>query len=95
MTLIFPGHPSVFLFCHLPLNLDCVIDTYLQYISSSDSNTLVEAVSFSSIGKVQPFLVSIGTNACFVLDLHCHLTMSEVCGYLGGSWDVNTHSKYI
>lgn len=27
------------------------------------------------------------------MDFHCHLTKTEVCGYLGGSWDVNSQSK--
>ncbi|XP_073986776.1 MPN domain-containing protein isoform X2 [Rhodnius prolixus] len=60
-----------------------------------DLNTLVEAVPFSSIGKIQPFLVSLSTNAALVLDFHCHLTTSEVVGYLAGHWDVNSHSLAI
>lgn len=27
------------------------------------------------------------------MDFHCHLTKQEVCGYLGGNWDNNTHGK--
>lgn len=54
---------------------------------------LIEAVSFTSVGKVQPFLVSVNSNACLVLDLHCHLKKEEVYGYLAGTWDLNGHSK--
>lgn len=49
---------------------------------------------FSNLGKIQPFLVSMSTNAVLVMDFHCHLTTSEVSGYLAGQWDVNGHSKY-
>lgn len=27
-------------------------------------------------------------------DFHCHLTRSEVVGYLGGRWDINNQSGY-
>lgn len=27
-------------------------------------------------------------------DFHCHLTWSEVVGYLGGRWDINNQSAY-
>lgn len=56
---------------------------------------LIEAVSFSSVGKVQPFLVSVTSNACLVLDIHCHLKKEEVYGYLAGTWDLNSHSKFF
>jgi hypothetical protein len=46
------------------------------------------------MGKIQPFLVSMSTNAVLVMDFHCHLTTSEVVGYLAGHWDVNAHSKF-
>lgn len=59
----------------------------------SDANTLVESVSFASLNKIQPFLVSISTSSVLLMDFHCHLTKTEVCGYLGGSWDVNSHSE--
>lgn len=60
----------------------------------SDANTLVESTPFSSMGKIQPFLVSMATNAVLVMDLHCHLSTSEVVGYLAGHWDVNAHSEF-
>ncbi|CAK1549969.1 unnamed protein product [Leptosia nina] len=60
-----------------------------------DANMLIEAISFSSAGKVQPFLVSISSNACLVLDIHCHLKKEEVYGYLAGTWDMNNHTITI
>lgn len=56
---------------------------------------MVETVSFAALNKIQPFLVSITTSSVLLMDFHCHLTKTEVCGYLGGSWDVNSHSKKI
>lgn len=60
-----------------------------------DSNTLIEAVPFTSIGKMQPFLVTVSTSTLLVMDFHCHLTNHEVCGYLGGTWDINAHNLSI
>nr|CAD7455237.1 unnamed protein product [Timema tahoe] len=60
-----------------------------------DLNTLVECTPFSSLGKIQPFLVSMATNAVLVMDFHSHLTTSEVVGYLAGHWDVNAHNLAI
>lgn len=60
-----------------------------------DTNMLVEAVPFSSIGRVQPFLISVVSSVTLMIDFHCHLTTSEVCGYLGGTWDFNTHTLSI
>jgi proteasome lid subunit RPN8/RPN11 len=47
------------------------------------------------LGKIQPFLVSLSTNAALLMDFHCHLTKSEVSGYLAGHWDVNNHNLQI
>lgn len=58
-------------------------------------STMVELASFSTLGKIQPFLVTISANAALVVDLHCHLTDKEVCGYLGGHWDINSHSRFF
>ncbi|KAL4708147.1 hypothetical protein ACJJTC_009926 [Scirpophaga incertulas] len=60
-----------------------------------DANMLIEAVSFSSAGKVQPFIVSVSSNACLILDIHCHLKKEEVYGYLAGTWDLNSHNLLI
>ncbi|CAH2243518.1 MPN domain-containing protein CG4751 [Pararge aegeria] len=60
-----------------------------------DANMLIEAISFSSAGKVQPFLVTVSSNALLVLDIHCHLKKEEVYGYLAGTWDLNNHNMMI
>lgn len=65
------------------------------YLFFRDMSTMVELTSFSTLGKIQPFLVTITTTAALLVDLHCHLTDKEVCGYLGGHWDINSHSNYI
>lgn len=71
----------------------------LQYINRNllfrDMSTMVELTSFSTLGKIQPFLVTITTTAALLVDLHCHLTDKEVCGYLGGHWDINSHSEHL
>ncbi|XP_043471769.1 uncharacterized protein LOC122504640 [Leptopilina heterotoma] len=60
-----------------------------------DMSTMVELTSFSTLGKIQPFLVTISATAALLVDLHCHLTDKEVCGYLGGHWDINSHTLSI
>ncbi|XP_023936619.2 MPN domain-containing protein CG4751 [Bicyclus anynana] len=60
-----------------------------------DANMLIEAVSFASAGKVQPFLVTVSSNALLVLDIHCHLKKEEMYGYLAGTWDLNNHNIMI
>ncbi|XP_012535703.1 uncharacterized protein LOC105836308 isoform X2 [Monomorium pharaonis] len=60
-----------------------------------DMSTMVELTSFSTLGKIQPFLVTITTTAALLVDLHCHLTDKEICGYLGGHWDINSHNLSI
>lgn len=60
-----------------------------------DMSTMVELTSFSSLGKIQPFLVTLSTTAALIVDLHCHLKDKEVCGYLGGHWDINAHNLTI
>ncbi|KAG8224950.1 hypothetical protein J437_LFUL005658 [Ladona fulva] len=74
--------------------LSLILD-FAMVIIFSDANTLVESTPFSSMGKIQPFLVSISSNTLLVMDFHCHLTTSEVVGYLGGHWDVNAHTPYL
>ena len=53
-------------------------------------NQLVRTEPFSSIDRVQPFTLTISTHALLLMDFHCHLTTTEVVGYLAGSWDANT-----
>lgn len=60
-----------------------------------DNNILVQSELFSALGKVQPFTVSMSTNSQLLLDFHCHLTTSEVVGYLGGKWDYTTQHLSI
>lgn len=60
-----------------------------------DANTMIECIPFSNLGKIQPFLVSLHTNAALLMDFHSHLTKSEVSGYLAGHWDVNSHNLQI
>ncbi|XP_060519071.1 MPN domain-containing protein CG4751 isoform X2 [Cylas formicarius] len=60
-----------------------------------DGNTMIECVPFASLGKIPPFLISLHTNAVLLMDFHCHLTKSEVSGYLAGHWDVNSHNLVI
>ncbi|CAK6445616.1 unnamed protein product [Pipistrellus nathusii] len=58
--------------------------------SARNPHTLVEVTSFTAINKFQPFNVAISSNVLFLLDFHSHLTRSEVVGYLGGRWDINS-----
>nr|XP_005993837.2 PREDICTED: MPN domain-containing protein isoform X1 [Latimeria chalumnae] len=58
--------------------------------SGRDPRTLVEVTSFSAVNKFQPFNVAVSSNVLLLVDFHCHLTTSEVVGYLGGRWDTNT-----
>lgn len=60
-----------------------------------DPQTLVECESFKEMEKVQPFTVSIASNALLLMDFHCHLTTSEVVGYLGGRWNQKTQHLTI
>ena len=48
-----------------------------------NKDTLIEVESFVSVGKVQPFNVSISSSALLLVDLHSHLSPEPVCGYLG------------
>lgn len=58
--------------------------------SARNPHTLVEVTSFAAINKFQPFNVAISSNVLFLLDFHSHLTRSQVVGYLGGRWDINS-----
>ncbi|XP_065654976.1 MPN domain-containing protein isoform X3 [Hydra vulgaris] len=57
--------------------------------STSDTTTLVECAQFQSIGRIQPFSVSICTSALLLMDFHCHLSLSEVSGYIAGEWNIS------
>lgn len=65
----------------------------MYFFFPSDMNTMVELTSFQSIGRMQPFTVTMSSSAMAMIDIHAHLTTSEVVGYLAGQWDVTNHSK--
>nr|XP_027211338.1 MPN domain-containing protein-like [Penaeus vannamei] len=58
-------------------------------------NTMVELTSFQSIGRMQPFTVTMSSSAMAMIDIHAHLTTSEVVGYLAGQWDVTNHNLIV
>uniref|UniRef100_T1J5K2 MPN domain-containing protein n=1 Tax=Strigamia maritima TaxID=126957 RepID=T1J5K2_STRMM len=62
---------------------------------SIDPNTLVQCTTFSALGKMQPFTVTVSNNCLLLMDFHSHLTTSEVVGYLGGMWDITAHNLTI
>ncbi|KRT79794.1 hypothetical protein AMK59_8002 [Oryctes borbonicus] len=81
---------------HLPIQRIVVKhNTIANRTFTHDANTLIECVPFSNLGKIQPFLVTLSTNAALLMDFHCHLSKTEVSGYLAGHWDVNTHNLQI
>jgi proteasome lid subunit RPN8/RPN11 len=59
------------------------------------TNILLDVDSFQSLGKIQPFTLSISSSALLVLDLHSHMVREPVCGYLAGQWDLNAHNLAI
>lgn len=67
-------------------------DADIKYLNC---NQLVRAVPFRSLDRIQPFTISVSTNALLLMDYHCHLTTSEVVGYLAGSWDIGNHMLNI
>ncbi|XP_022653380.1 uncharacterized protein LOC111247087 isoform X2 [Varroa destructor] len=58
-------------------------------------NPQYDPVTFASIERLQPFHISVSSNVLLLVDFHCHLSKTEVCGYLGGTWDVATHAMQI
>ncbi|XP_043284698.1 MPN domain-containing protein CG4751 [Venturia canescens] len=88
-------------FTAVPTNATTVVRVPVKHANlgirshAMDMSTMVELTSFSTLGKIQPFLVTISTSAAVVVDLHCHLMDKEVCGYLGGHWDINAHNLAI
>lgn len=59
--------------------------------NTHNPNTMVKCIPFSAVDRIQPFNVSITTNALLLIDFHSHLVGEEVAGYLAGSWDLGTH----
>ncbi|KAK7111562.1 MPN domain-containing protein-like [Littorina saxatilis] len=60
-----------------------------------DPCTFVKCEHFATLGRTQPFNVTVSTNALMLMDFHCHLSTSEVVGYLGGSWCPQTQNVRI
>ncbi|KAK3850924.1 hypothetical protein Pcinc_042394 [Petrolisthes cinctipes] len=60
-----------------------------------DMNTMVELTSFQALGRMQPFNVTMSSSAMAMVDIHSHLTTSEVVGYLAGQWDVTNHNLIV
>ncbi|KAI1291908.1 MPN domain-containing protein [Halotydeus destructor] len=58
-------------------------------------NVMVKCEPFSVLERLQPFNITLSTNALLLIDFHCHLTSGEVVGYLGGTWDFATHNLAI
>ena len=56
---------------------------------------MVKCTPFSALDRIQPFTITVSTNALLLIDFHCHLTSTEVVGYLAGSWDIQTHNLAI
>lgn len=60
-----------------------------------DMSVLVKCVPFNALDRIQPFTMTMSTNALLLIDFHCHLTSGEVTGYLGGTWDTSSHNLSI
>jgi len=58
-----------------------------------DPNTVVEMESFKD--NQQPFQIVVSNSVLLVMDFHCHLTSTEVVGYLAGKWDANKQCLYV
>lgn len=59
--------------------------------NTHNPNTMVKCIPFSAVDRIQPFNVTVSTNALLLVDFHSHLVSSEVAGYLAGSWDPGQH----
>lgn len=60
-----------------------------------DPLTLVQCERFNEARTEQPFRVTITSSALFVMDLHSHLSTTEVIGYLAGRWDAPQRLLHI
>ncbi|XP_040580727.1 MPN domain-containing protein [Lepeophtheirus salmonis] len=58
-------------------------------------DALIEPETFSSMGKMQPFTVSLSSSVSLIMDLHAHVNSNTICGYLAGQWDINAHNVAI
>ncbi|RHZ25865.1 hypothetical protein DYB37_001358 [Aphanomyces astaci] len=68
-----------------------------------DPHTMVECIQYANDGKsqaesktlVQPYDVRVHPDAMFVCDLHAHLAICEIIGFLGGRFDDATNTVFI
>ncbi|KAM2567869.1 hypothetical protein TB1_010177 [Malus domestica] len=56
---------------------------------------MVKCIPFSAVDRIQPFNVTVSTNALLLIDFHSHLVTGEVAGYLAGYWDPGQHVLII
>lgn len=63
--------------------------------NTHNQNTMVKCIPFSAVDRIQPFNVTVSTNALLLVDFHSHLVRGEVTGYLAGSWDPQQHELTI
>lgn len=63
--------------------------------NEKETNVMVRCTPFSALERIQPFTITVSTNALLLIDFHCHLTTGEVVGYLAGNWDIATHNLAI
>lgn len=59
--------------------------------NTHNPNTMIKCIPFSTVDRIQPFNVTISTNALLLVDFHSHLVDGEVSGYLAGTWDGTQH----
>ncbi|KAF0696264.1 Aste57867_12962 [Aphanomyces stellatus] len=66
-----------------------------------DPHTMVECAQYAKEGlenaksPAQPFNVRVHPDAVFVCDLHAHLAISEIIGFLGGRYDEPSNTIFI
>ena len=60
-----------------------------------DPFTILACQPFTMGRSEQPFGLSVMTNALFLMDLHCHLSKTEVIGFLAGKWDPATKQLVV
>lgn len=63
--------------------------------NTHNPNTMVKCIPFSAVDRIQPFNVTVSTNALLLIDFHSHLVHGEVAGYLAGYWDPGQHVLVI
>lgn len=63
--------------------------------NTHNPNTMVKCIPFSVVDRIQPFNVTVSTNALLLVDFHSHLVSGEVAGYLAGFWDASQHTLTV